>query len=95
MPYWSATWEEHAAELERAPYTIIYIARRPAKPLSTPADEAADTARLREMRRNLEIRAKLLRGVRDYFDSHGFMETQTAVRLPAPALEDYIDAEPS
>lgn len=95
VPYWSATWEEHAAELERAPYTIIYIARRPAKPLSTPAGEAADTARLREMRRNLEIRAKLLRGVRDYFDRHGFMETQTAVRLPAPALEDYIDAEPS
>ncbi len=95
VPYWSAAWEEHAAELERAPYTIIYIARRPAKALSTAPCEAADTARLRDMRRNLEIRAKLLRCVRDYFDSHGFMETQTAVRLPAPALEDYIDAEPS
>ena len=95
VPYWSSVWEEHATELARAPYTIIYIARRPAKPLSTPAGDAADTARLRTMRRNLEIRAKLLRGVRDYFDANGFMETQTAVRLPAPALEDYIDAEPS
>ncbi|MBR5837257.1 MAG: methyltransferase domain-containing protein, partial [Victivallales bacterium] len=95
VPYWSSVWEEHAVELARTPYTIIYIARRPAKPLSTPAGEAADTAHLRTMRRNLEIRAKLLRGVRDYFDANGFMETQTAVRLPAPALEDYIDAEPS
>ena len=95
VPYWSAAWEEHATELERAPYTIIYIACRPAKTLSTAPCEAADTARLHDMRRNLEIRAKLLRCVRDYFDSHGFMETQTAVRLPAPALEDYIDAEPS
>lgn len=95
VPYWSATWEEHATELERAPYTIIYIARRPAKMLSTPAGEAAGTAELRKMRRNLEIRAKLLRCTRDYFDGNGFMETQTPVRLPAPALEDYIDAEPS
>ena len=95
VPYWSAVWEEHAAELERAPYTIIYIARCPAKPLSTPAGEAADTVELRRMRRNLEIRAKLLRSTRDYFDGNGFMEMQTPVRLPAPALEDYIDAEPS
>ena len=95
VPYWSAVWEEHAAELERAPYTIIYIACCPAKPLSTSAGEAADTVELRRMRRNLEIRAKLLRSTRDYFDGNGFMETQTPVRLPAPALEDYIDAEPS
>ncbi|MBP5674556.1 MAG: methyltransferase domain-containing protein [Victivallales bacterium] len=95
VPYWSEVWEEHASELQRVPYTIIYIARRPAKVLSTPSGEATNTAGLRKMRHNLEIRAKLLRCVRDFFDSHGFMETQTPVRLPAPALEDYIDAEPS
>ena len=95
VPYWSALWEEHASELERVPYTIIYKARRPSQALSTSAGEATDTLRLKNMRRNMEIRAKLLRGARDFFDANGFMEAQTAVRLPAPALEDYIDAEPS
>jgi len=32
---------------------------------------------------------------RQFFTDRGFLEVETPVRLPAPALEDYIDAEPA
>jgi lysyl-tRNA synthetase class 2 len=44
---------------------------------------------------NLETRSRLLRAVRGFFHGRGFTEVETPVRIPAPALETHIDAEPS
>ena len=44
---------------------------------------------------NLEIRSRLLRAVRDFFYARDFLEVETPVRLPTPALETHIDAPPS
>lgn len=43
----------------------------------------------------LEIRSRVLRAVRDFFDGAGFVEVDTPVRVPVPALETHIDATPS
>ena len=43
---------------------------------------------------NLILRAKLLRLVRNFFDSRGFAEVDTPVRIPAPAPEVHIDCPP-
>ena len=44
---------------------------------------------------NLQIRSRVLRAVRDFFYARDFTEVETPVRIPAPALETYIDAPPS
>lgn len=46
-------------------------------------------------RRNLEMRSRVLQSIRRFFVDHGFTEVETPVRLPAPALELHIDAEPA
>ncbi len=43
----------------------------------------------------LQIRSDALRAIRDFFLSRDFVEVETPVRLPAPALEEFIDAIPS
>ena len=43
----------------------------------------------------LAARAAILRAIREFFFSAGFLEVETPVRLPAPALETHIDAEPA
>ncbi|MCK5833828.1 EF-P lysine aminoacylase GenX [bacterium] len=43
----------------------------------------------------LEIRSDLLRAVRAFFYDRGFIEVETPVRIPFPALELNIDAEES
>jgi len=43
----------------------------------------------------LELRSVLTRSIRGFFHERHFLEIDTPVRLPAPALEDYIDAEPA
>ena len=43
----------------------------------------------------LRWRGELLTAIRDFFRQHGFLEVETPVRLPAPALERYIDAIPA
>lgn len=40
----------------------------------------------------LEVRSRLLMSIRTFFHSRSFIEVDTPVRIPAPALEDYIDA---
>lgn len=54
-----------------------------------------ESARLRARRPALETRAALLRALRDFFHTRGFLEVDTPVRLRAPALEEHIDAEPA
>ncbi|MEI7899691.1 MAG: EF-P lysine aminoacylase EpmA [bacterium] len=43
----------------------------------------------------LETRSRVLRAVRDFFYSRDFIEVETPVRIPAPALETHIDAPPA
>jgi len=43
----------------------------------------------------LEIRSRILQAVRTFFLVQGYVEVETPVRIPAPALEEHIDAERS
>lgn len=43
----------------------------------------------------LELRARIVRRIREFFFSRNFIEVETPVRIPVPALEPHIDAEPS
>jgi len=55
----------------------------------------AETERLRHLRPVLELRARLFAVCRAFFAERDFLAVETPVRLPAPALEDYIEAEPA
>ena len=44
---------------------------------------------------NLQLRSAALHAIRSFFHERNFVEVETPVRLPAPALEAHIDAEPS
>jgi lysyl-tRNA synthetase class 2 len=44
---------------------------------------------------NLAIRSRLLHAVRGFFAQRDFLEVETPVRIPNPALELHIDAVPS
>ena len=43
----------------------------------------------------LQRRSDLLQAIRNFFLDREFVEVETPVRLPAPALESFIDAEPA
>lgn len=43
----------------------------------------------------LELRARILKTMRAFFDDAGYLEVETPVRVATPAMEDHIDAEPS
>ena len=51
-----------------------------------------DVARLAGKRERLQARARMLATLRQWFSQNGFLEVESPVRIPAPALEDYIDA---
>ena len=42
----------------------------------------------------LVARARIVRAIRAFFDAKGFVEVETAVRIPAPAPEEHIDCPP-
>lgn len=44
---------------------------------------------------NLELRAVIMAAVRQYFTGNGYLEVETPNRIPAPAPEANIEAEPS
>jgi elongation factor P--(R)-beta-lysine ligase len=50
---------------------------------------------LSEKKRVLAVRGKALQAIRKFFTDRGFVEIETPVRVPTPALELHIDAEPS
>jgi len=54
-----------------------------------------ERARLQSLKTALEIRSRIHLGIRAFFQSRGYLEIETPVRLAAPALETHIDAEPS
>lgn len=57
------------------------------------AKEERETLRAR--RPVLELRAHAMKAIRSFFEGQGFLEVFTPVRIPTPALEDYIEAVPS
>lgn len=57
-------------------------------------NSATATANLRRRRATLELRSRVLQALRNFFLSRDFIEVETPVRIPTPALELYIDAEP-
>lgn len=47
------------------------------------------------IKKNLVLRANIISAIRQFFTSHNYLEVETPVRIPAPAPERHIDAEPS
>lgn len=58
--------------------------------MSTPSVSKNNS--LLKKKKFLEVRSRLLMSIRTFFHDHSFMEVDTPIRIPAPALEDYIDA---
>ncbi|HMO04205.1 MAG TPA: EF-P lysine aminoacylase GenX [Kiritimatiellia bacterium] len=54
-----------------------------------------EAERLTALEKNLHLRSRMLSGIRHFFAQRNFLEVETPVRLPCPALETHIDAEPS
>ena len=44
---------------------------------------------------NLRLRARIIRTVRQFFAEYDYLEVETPIRIPAPAPEAHIDAQPS
>lgn len=44
------------------------------------------------IKKNIELRARLIRAVRSFFTGRGYLEVETPNRIPAPAPEAHIDA---
>ncbi len=51
--------------------------------------------RLARLRPALEKRSRIIEAVKKHFHDQGFLEVETPVRIPSPAPELHIDAEPS
>ena len=47
------------------------------------------------IRKNLELRADILAAIRGFFRRNDYLEVETPCRIPAPAPEVHIDAQPS
>lgn len=54
-----------------------------------------DLQPLSSKRDHLRLRSRTLLALRQFFHARDFLEVETPVRLPCPALETHIDAEPS
>jgi lysyl-tRNA synthetase class 2 len=52
-------------------------------------------ARQTLIKKNLHLRAGILAAMRQFFHQAGYLEVETPCRIPAPAPELHIDAEPS
>lgn len=51
--------------------------------------------RLAAVRPAIELRGRVLAALGEFFRARDFLQVETPVRVLAPALEDYIEAEPS
>ena len=51
-----------------------------------------DADRLKGLQGSLRKRGAMMSALRQWFSKEDFLEVESPVRLPAPALEDYIDA---
>jgi len=64
-------------------------------PLNMSLPHAAAPYRQSNIRRQLELRARILHAVRKYFVNNGYLEVETPIRITAPAPEAHIDAQSS
>lgn len=48
-----------------------------------------------QLKANLQLRAAVLSALRAFFRRQGYLEVDTPIRIPAPAPETHIDAQPS
>jgi elongation factor P--(R)-beta-lysine ligase len=48
-----------------------------------------------KLKKNLQLRADVIHCIRQFFRNQGYLAVETPVRIPAPAPEIHIDAEPS
>lgn len=62
--------------------------------MASPASDH-DQGRLQSLQPALLFRSRVLSAIRRWFEDSGFTEVETPVRLPTPALELHIDAEPA
>jgi lysyl-tRNA synthetase class 2 len=46
------------------------------------------------LRKNLHLRGRMLQTIRAFFSDHDYLEVETPNRIPAPAPEAHIDAQP-
>ena len=51
--------------------------------------------RQKSIRSNLEVRARIIGSIRSFFTRNGYLEVETPNRIPAPAPEAHVDAQPS
>jgi lysyl-tRNA synthetase class 2 len=54
-----------------------------------------EKSRLQSLQPALLFRSRVLGAIRRWFETEGFIEVETPVRIPIPASELHIDAEPS
>ena len=50
---------------------------------------------LARRKKTLQQRARILQGIRQFFNERGYLEVETPHRIPTPAPESHIDAVPS
>jgi len=48
--------------------------------------------RLKTLQKNLQLRARIIQAIRNFFVVQDYIEIETPIRIPAPAPEAYIDA---
>lgn len=53
------------------------------------------TYRQSHIKKNLELRARIIQSARQFFIANNYLEIETPCRIPSPASEAYIDAEVS
>jgi lysyl-tRNA synthetase class 2 len=51
--------------------------------------------RQKTLLRNLKLRARIIQAIRQFFIDDDYLEVETPYRIPAPAPEENIDAQPS
>ncbi|UCH24112.1 MAG: EF-P lysine aminoacylase GenX [Deltaproteobacteria bacterium] len=51
--------------------------------------------RQKALLRNLQLRARIIQAIRRFFIDNDYLEVETPCRIPAPAPEENIDAQPS
>ena len=54
-----------------------------------------DQTQHNEILHRLTVRASMIALIREFFVANGYLEVETPVRIPAPAPEVHIDAQPS
>ncbi|MHC4459722.1 MAG: EF-P lysine aminoacylase EpmA [Planctomycetota bacterium] len=54
-----------------------------------------NTYRQSTIKKNLQLRAHIIQALRQFFIENEYLEVETPYRIPAPAPEEYIDAQPS